>query len=479
MAREAASSSPFYDCVAWELRRRRRFYNRCVDFARWHRDGSHLSSPNTELIFRSNYWQVPEPRLSNAACWLLVAMSAAVPLGSATMLILGALVLIAFIAAGGFSERWSRVRSNPFALMSIALFVLIALGASWSTASSDEILRVSEKHARLLFAVIAIALLTDAKWRRRALVAWMLAMLATLLLSYLHSMWAFPLARATREAAVGDHYIFKHHITQNVMMSVFAAAALIEALRAWRAGARQLASIWLFLCAAAAINVLFFVIGRTGYITLVVSLVVVSLMLGRARQRLALVSFVAVALTALVINSQNVHQQLETVVAEVETHSVDGAVTSTGMRMEFARRSIELIAERPIVGWGTGAYSREFCRVAHSLAWCRAGQYNPHNQFLFFGVQLGLLGVAAYLLWVASAAYVLRSASTYERALGFALLATLLIHSMLDSPLYIVTESTWYPLMLAILCAGYSNRSRSQSNARAASATSSTEGHSG
>ena len=34
------------------------------------------------------------------------------------------------------------------------------------------------------------------------------------------------------------------------------------------------------------------------------------------------------------------------------------------------------------------------------------------------------------------------------------LLATLVVHSLLDSPLYIVTEGTWYPLMLGVLAAG-------------------------
>jgi O-antigen ligase len=225
--------------------------------------------------------------------------------------------------------------------------------------------------------------------------------------------------------------------------------------------------------------VLFFVVGRTGYITLVASLIVVSFMLTKSRQRWLIVSAVGVALTVLLASSSNVQQRVESVLAEVETHTVDGVGTSTGMRMEFARRSLELIKERPVAGWGTGSYSREFCRVVDSVQWCRAGSYNPHNQFLFFGVQLGLIGMTAYLIWLGSAAYALRGIATTERALGGALLATLVIHSLLDSPLYIVTESTWYPLMLGILVAGYGERARAQSAVRTASNTASTDGHSG
>ena len=68
--------------------------------------------------------------------------------------------------------------------------------------------------------------------------------------------------------------------------------------------------------------------------------------------------------------------------------------------------------------------------------------------------------------------------------LGFALLATLVVHSLLDSPLYIVTEGTWYPLMLGILAAGAydghgGREDQPDSSSSARAATSSTDGHSG
>jgi O-antigen ligase len=162
-------------------------------------------------------------------------------------------------------------------------------------------------------------------------------------------------------------------------------------------------------------------------------------------------------------------------VSEVESHQATGAQTSAGQRMEFARKSIELIVARPALGWGTGSYSRQYCLIARSAEWCKLGSYNPHNQFLYFGVQLGIVGILAYLLWFASVAYALRPVSRVQRALGYSALTTLFVHSLLDSPLYIVTEGTWYPLMLGILLAGYGEAKL----ARAASNTASTLGHSG
>ena len=66
-----------------------------------------------------------------------------------------------------------------------------------------------------------------------------------------------------------------------------------------------------------------------------------------------------------------------------------------------------------------------------------------------------------------------------DKLVGYSLLATLLVHCMLDSPLFIVTEGTWYPLMLGIFAAGAYCKNQALSSDEAASATALTDGHSG
>lgn len=410
-------------------------------------------------MIRSDYMERPDSQLLDYARWALVALAASVPLGSALSNVLTAVLLSFFVLAGGHREHWRVIRGNAFALASIALFVALVVGIFWSTGERGEAIRVAEKHARVLLVVFAIALAAPKQWRNRAIAAWLLSMALTLALSYLHSVWAFPLARATREAAIGDHYIFKHHITQNVMMSVFAGACLTIAIRAYLSGRSRLALAGLAVTALASANVLFFVAGRTGYLTLVAALILPPLFLFRGRMRwMALGAFALVAVS-VVLFSAAPKERVHTAIEEAQAH--DGTQkTSIGMRFEFAQKSLQLIGERPIAGFGTGSYSREFCRVASTPLWCQVGHYNPHNQFLFFGVQLGLLGVLALLGWIATAAYVLLRVPASERTGGFVLLTTFVIHSLLDSPLYINTEGVWYPLGLGLLAAGYVSSTR-------------------
>jgi O-antigen ligase len=404
-------------------------------------------------FIRSDFISVGDPTRLNVARWFVVALAASVPLGSATMNIMSACLLLAVIVAGGYRQHVVRIRSNLFAIASISLLLLLAFGTTWSTGPSHEAIRMTEKHARILLGVFAVITLLDARWQRRALMGWMAAMALTLVLSYVHSIWAFPLARATREAVSGDHYIFKHHITQNVMMSVFVVAALCEALRARQQGQARNASLWLAMATLAVFNIVFFVAGRTGHLTLLINLVVICVLLLRGRRALVAGAVMGIVMLVLATQSEHFRTGISAAVTEIETRQETGAETSVGQRLGFAEASLTLIAERPLIGWGTGSYAQEYCRIVATPQWCKTGSYNPHNQFLFFGVQLGLLGLVAYLLWFASAAWMLRRQPPLTRALGFCVLATLLVHSMLDSTLYIVTEGAWYPLMLGILTA--------------------------
>ncbi|MFN3629516.1 MAG: O-antigen ligase family protein [Casimicrobiaceae bacterium] len=436
------------------------------------------------------WWRTVQPLPDRWARWLVVALAAAVPLGSATSNILSAALLLAWLAAGGFVERWQRIRVYPFALASLGLWLLILTGALWSSSPWGESWRNIEKYARLLLVPIVISLIVDERWRRRALLAWMVAMLLTLALSYLHAFWAFPLARATRDGALGDHYIFKHHITQNVMMSVFAVAALAEAVRRW---VRQpdlawwrepVALAWFALALLAAFNVLVLVQGRTGYVTLFANMGVAALILLRLKRAKLLAPVLLIVLAASAVSSEALRERTREAVAEASAAREGASLTSIGRRAEFIERSWALIRERPLLGWGTGAYAEQFCRVARSPEWCAVGYYNPHNQFVFIGVQLGLVGLAALLIWLVAALASLWRLEPTERLVGLALVVSFVIHAMLDSPLYIATESVWYPLHLALASAlaWRSDRTGDQgsdSKAIASSSTRSTDGHSG
>jgi len=76
---------------------------------------------------------------------------------------------------------------------------------------------------------------------------------------------------------------------------------------------------------------------------------------------------------------------------------------STGLRLEIWGKSIELIAQAPLIGHGTGTIPHLFWLSAQEQAAPNAVvTINPHSEIFLVGIQTGLLGIAALIaMWIA------------------------------------------------------------------------------
>ncbi|MGA0572996.1 O-antigen ligase family protein [Variovorax sp. VNK109] len=395
----------------------------------------------------------PSPRLDLWARWLLVAMIFMVPISTAGTNLFKFAMLLCWLLAGGYRARWDVLRRHPLAWAGVALYVVILFSSTYSPAPFDAILFQWSKYNKILFLLPAITLLQDSLWRRRALLAFLAAMGVTLLASYLHVFWAFPGAQATQAGVHGNHYVFKNHIEQNIMMSFFVLACLHGAVMA-----SDLRHRWSLagLGAAGAVNILFFVNGRTGYLTLAACFIVLVIFGIPARWRWRALSAIVVAGVLAVASSSNLQNRVESVVREVQTHEINGLDTSSGQRIEFWRNSIELLREKPLLGWGTGAYGRAFCSVADNPQWCRIGaESHPHNQTLYLGVESGLLGIIAFWIFQCVPLWLARCYPPTTRLLLVGLTAILWIDGLFNVPLYALTEAFFFLMMFATLTADY------------------------
>ena len=301
----------------------------------------------------------------------------------------------------------------------------------------------------MLFSLPAITLLQDEKWRQHALIAFSGAMLLTLTLSLITVVWTLSFIPSTANGSTTNHFVFKDHIAQNLMMSFFALLLAVNALFAKDLTKRF---VLFSLAMLAVINVLFFVAGRTGFISLTLnSLVLIFFLPGVTQKICGFLVFVIIAALTLQY-SDNFRGRVELAITEFRSQEKK-ELTSVGQRVEFIKKSVELIKERPVFGFGTGSYTREFCRVADSTDWCEAGKFHPHNQFIAFLVQLGFIGFIAYLIFIAGA---IRSAIYQPRPVqicGLGLVATLIADSMTHAPLFLVTEAQFFILLFAALLA--------------------------
>jgi O-antigen ligase len=72
------------------------------------------------------------------------------------------------------------------------------------------------------------------------------------------------------------------------------------------------------------------------------------------------------------------------------------------MRAQFFRNSIHLIKQKPLVGYGTGSFKNEYFKTFGYPAWGPVKPGQPNNSYFVITVQLGVVGLILYLLFLLS-----------------------------------------------------------------------------
>lgn len=299
---------------------------------------------------------------------------------------------------------------------------------------------------KLLVILIGITLFKDKKWRRIGVNAFCISMLITLIFSLGSIFLSLPFVKG----GAGNHFVFKDQIAQNLMMSFFVLIMLIKSRSEVR---RPIEMVYFFIAIIAALDIIFFVQSRTGYISLGLILAIFVVFFVPVRNWWSWIAAITLCLLSAFYFSENFSGRLQLAVTEFENQE-SHELTSVGQRVEFFKKSVLLIEERPLFGWGTGSYAKEFCRIAISPEWCRAGSAHPHNQFLAFGVQFGFFGIFCYLIFLGSAVQCARKLNSPENVLLIGLVGVLIVDSFLHAPLFLVAEAQFFILMLGILAAG-------------------------
>jgi O-antigen ligase len=377
-------------------------------------------------------------------------------LGAANTLL--ALTLILTIISGNFSECWRVVRDNPITAPALTMFALVLIGAFYSTGPIETILFSVNKYSKFLFLLLAIALLGEDKWRQRCWMAFSAAMLFTLV-SVFAGLWVhIPWARAaTPSGWSSDHTIFKDHIAQGLMLSTFAAYAIT---RAFENPSRYHKLAWITAALLAIVSTLFLSIGRTGYLAVFCMLTVYAWTVSPKRFRLlalvASATFVIVGLLSSTTAQSRLGAMLFEAQAELSSErSVDrlNGETSTGARLTMWTFSVEQIKQRPLLGSGTGSYGSLASAACGERPDCDVISYHPHNQFLFFGVELGLIGLFAFCYYLYVAAKASAGLAPPRQALLLSFLAIFVVDSLVHGALWLAVENHLFTFILALLMA--------------------------
>jgi hypothetical protein len=120
------------------------------------------------------------------------------------------------------------------------------------------------------------------------------------------------------------------------------------------------------------------------------------------------------------------------------------AVTSTGLHIEFLKKSIGIVTDAPFIGHGTGSITEEFRRAAAGSSGA-AGvvTVNPHNQIFAVAIQLGSIG-AGVLLAMWAAHFILFCRGSWMAWVGMVVVIENIVSSAVNSHLFDFSQGWLY-----------------------------------
>jgi O-antigen ligase len=321
-----------------------------------------------------------------------------------------------------FWEAASALRHNKPALAAIGLFLLLAISLLWDVSPMHDATSILLKYRKLLYLPFLLVLFDDAAWRRLAMLALLASLTLVLVLSCTNWLGLTHVGPLYAPTPVQASWVFKHHITQGIFTALLVYLALTLATLPWNpalVSTVRLSTGARVLCAAivllALVNLFIMQQGRTGPVLILPLLVLWSwqtFLRGRPMHagRVAVAVGIAVVVggAALAYVAHHKSSRMAEIGAEIHDYEKSGEATSMGLRLEFYKRSLRLIAQRPAFGSGVGSVESQFEQMTAGHTGAQGMlTANPHNEYLMMSIQLGVVGLAAFLwllwqLWRAS-----------------------------------------------------------------------------
>lgn len=389
---------------------------------------------------------------SHAVACVLMSIVGISVLFSPPVMNLAALLLLAVILSSAELRQslWATWR-QPMVKFLLLFYAIMIVGTAYSIAPKEVAVRMAIGWSKLLLLPIALSLFADTHWKSRFLKAFIGVVTVCAVVSF--GLWFFEidLPVASRERGV----FLRNHATQGMAFAVGAFSAFILAVES---GVGRLRSLYVLSGLLLLANIALVTTGRSGYLVVMVCAVVAVSGYFFLNQRrlgareivgavLLVIGVVGILLLAPVSRGRMMQG-----VQEIQQYEQATEETSMGIRMVFWKNTIEMIQERPLLGYGTGAFGTAYDRkVAGRTGVAVTPAGDPHNQYMKIMAENGIFALLVFLGFLVAA--VRQRCTLPWRLLGLCVLASWCATSLFNSHFSTFNEGNfiyaWLGIMLA------------------------------
>ena len=399
----------------------------------------------------------PTSRLERSVQQVFLLALFCVPFATALTNFFVGLLYLGFLLMLATRKDLRGLPGSPPAILALGLLALFLLGCLWTIAPQPDMASALRKYSRLLILPIGLSLsLRDPSLGRRALRSFMGGAAVLAVSTYLVRFGVMPTSSLGwwRVGEAKDAFAFKNHITVGILLGFAVAVCALAASYAASASRRALP---IAACVLLTVPIVFLGQGRTGYVALFIGLATVFLLRAAASPRRALAGLAALVLAfgGFYATSANFKSRTDDMVTELRT----GRERSpNGVRLSFLQTGLQMVADHPLVGQGTGSFAEAYAPTARRV-WAGVpemseARHQPHSEWLLVTVQLGVLGLSVYLAMLGALLRPTLARRSFDTDVLLLLVAIFGITSVFNSLLWDTTEAHWFLLLSGALYAG-------------------------
>lgn len=351
------------------------------------------------------------------------------------------------------SECRRNIHSLVIRVELIPLWLLLGFLATtyfYSTSNESGYLEFASKYGRFALIPILAGMLLQQESRDIVGKGFLGGMALVLILSY--AIWlgldpsTFGIEASDMHATPSNPTVFKLHITHNFF--------LVVAIYLWlqcfvMASKPAFKLIYAALTLLGLVNLFGMVDGRTGWVVfLIIPLYFGYQKMGFKGFLLAGLAFMAVLVAAYFL-LDNVHDRFSTSWLEIQQvlRNEPQQGTSIGERVMYLTASWSAFLQAPLFGYGLGGVQEAVQPFTSAVGW--PSFHNPHNQFLMFMLQGGLLALVLYL-WFFCVAVFKSTTTSWSSTHVFPLLMIYFVGNLLNSFHFDFAESVGYVILFAV-----------------------------
>jgi O-antigen ligase len=355
------------------------------------------------------------------------------------------LLVISCISSSDIRQRFVLAFQHTITKVSFALFLFILIGSFYSPAPPELIFRQIRTYALFFLIPVFIATIHEKIWQKRALWGFISSIVLILLLTYT-DIWIEVPGSSSRGLGLGkDHSIFSDHVVQSILSVFFIALC---SYMSQNSGQRGEKIIWTTGAVLSVFAITFLLSSRTGFILLGCVSVMFIYQRFKGKYFLLYGGCFTLLFVCFIMISPLALSRVNMGIFELKNISEFNNQSSFSLRFATSMAAWDMFTQQPIFGRGTGSYAYLAANYFKDCTWLCV---HPHNQYLFFMAENGLVGLLIYFSVLISIIKMTTKVKCNLRHLVHCFSLILIVNSFINAPFWFNREAYFFYTMTALL----------------------------